>query len=183
MSRIGRKPVTIPAAVNVTIGPNSVTVKGAKGELAMPYDPQFKITRENNIVSVARPSDVKKDKALHGLYRALIQNMVTGVTTGFSKVLEIKGVGYRSKVVGTNLELSLGYSHPVAVTIPQGINVAIDEKANTITISGANKHDVGQFAANVRAYRPVEPYKGKGIRYAGERVIMKAGKAGKTGKK
>lgn len=179
MSRIGKKAIPVPPAVTVNLQSGLVAVKGPKGQLECPHDKRFRVTIVEGVLTIDRPSDGKKDRALHGLYRALINNMVVGVTNGFKKTLEIQGVGYRAKSVGGNLELSLGYSHPVVLAIPQGISVAVDEKANRVEISGIDRQKVGQFAANIREVRRVEPYKGKGVRYLGESVTLKAGKSGK----
>lgn len=177
MSRIGKRPIVIPKGVTVKSTNGKIEVKGPKGTLALDVPSAFKVNVTDNEISVERPNDHKDSRARHGLYRALIQNMVIGNTEGFTKKLVLIGVGYRAKVQGKVLNLSLGYSHPVEMPIPSGIEVKVDEKTNTIEISGNDKQQVGQFAANVRAKRPVEPYKGKGVRYEGERVIMKAGKA------
>ncbi|MBR2179387.1 MAG: 50S ribosomal protein L6 [Selenomonadaceae bacterium] len=183
MSRIGRAPIEIPAGVTVKVGDdNLVQVKGPKGELSRKIRPEMKITVEGNVLTVTRPSDIKEHRSLHGLSRTLINNMVVGVTTGFSKELEINGVGYRAAKQGKNLNLSLGFSHPVIVEPPAGIEFDVPS-ATTITVKGIDKELVGAIAAKVRGYREPEPYKGKGIKYAGEHIRRKEGKAGAKGKK
>jgi large subunit ribosomal protein L6 len=179
MSRIGKKPVVIPAGVTADVKENMVKIKGAKGELTLDVHPKVKVVVENNelIVSVAKP-DNKQERALWGLYRSLIANMVTGVTAGFSKVLEVNGVGYKAAVQGTKLVLNLGYSHPIDMEIPKGLDVKVEK--NTITIAGFDRQMVGQFAAVVRQQRPPEPYKGKGIKYSDEIIRRKAGKVVKA---
>ena len=179
MSRIGRKPITIPNGVTVTVDGSTVKVKGPKGELSRTFEPSMKIRIENNEVLVERPSDDKRERALHGLTRALVANMVTGVTEGFKKTLEIVGVGYRAEKKGKDLMVSVGYSHPVKYPEPAGITLSTPAPT-TIVIEGIDKQKVGQVAAELREFRPPEPYKGKGIRYQGEQVRRKAGKtAGK----
>ena len=183
MSRIGNAPIEIPAGVTVTLGEeNLVTVKGPKGELSRHIHPEMKVTVEGNIVKVERPSDDKTHRSLHGLSRTLIHNMVLGVTEGFSKSLEINGVGYRAQKQGKNLNLSLGFSHPVIVEPPAGISFDVPS-ANAIVVNGIDKETVGQIAAEIRGLREPEPYKGKGIKYAGEHIRRKEGKAGAKGKK
>ncbi len=184
MSRIGKKPIEVPKGVEVKIDGATVTVKGPKGELKRTFDARLQIAREDGRVVVKRASDEREIRALHGLTRALIANMVAGVSTGFSRQLEIgaESVGYRAEMSGKNLVLYLGYSHPIEMTPPDGIAFAADSKTRTITVSGADKELVGEIAARVRKQRPPEPYKGKGIRYVGESVRLKPGKAGKTGK-
>jgi len=177
MSRIGRRPVAIPSGVSVEVARDGVHVKGPKGSLAGPVPRGIQVAVEGSAVRFTRADDRKPTKALHGLSRALVANMVRGVTQGFSRALEIEGVGYRAEVDGRNLKLSLGFSHPVTMAIPEGLKVTV-EKNTAIRIDGIDRALVGQFAANVRAVRPPEPYKGKGIRYAGERVRRKVGKAG-----
>lgn len=180
MSRIGLKPVSVPAGVTVTIGKDKVSVKGAKGELHQAFDPDFKITNENNEVVVARPSDQKRHKALHGLYRALIANMVEGVSKGYKHQLELVGVGYKASAQSNVLELSLGYSHNIFLAIPTEIKVqALQEKGQnpTIILEGIDKQLIGQVAAKLKSLRKTEPYKGKGVRFTGEYVRRKAGKA------
>lgn len=177
MSRVGRMPIDIPAGVNVTLNGQVITVKGPKGELTRTLHADMKVTVADNVITVERPNDEKGHRALHGLTRALIANMVTGVTTGFKKELEIVGVGYRAQMKGKKLALTLGFSHPLELDAPAGITIECPS-ATSIIISGANKEHVGEFAAKVRKYRLPEPYKGKGIRYVGEHVRRKAGKAG-----
>lgn len=179
MSRIGRMPVTLPAGVDVKVDAlNSVTVKGPKGTLAQRFNPDMKITVENGVLTVERPSEEKEHKALHGLTRAIIANMVEGVTNGFSKKLEINGVGYRAAKQGKQLVLNVGYSHQVVVDEQDGITFEVPD-ANTVIVTGADKQKVGQVAAEIRSKRPPEPYLGKGIKYSDERIRRKAGKAGK----
>ena len=184
MSRIGKKPIELPKGVDVKVDGLQVTVKGPKGELQRSFDPRLSIGREDGHLVVKRSSDEREERALHGLTRALVANMVTGVSTGFTKVLEIsvESVGYRAEMAGKNLMLYLGYSHPIEYPPPDGIAFATDPKTRTITVSGVDKELVGEIAARVRRLRPPEPYKGKGIRYKGETVKLKPGKAGKTGK-
>jgi len=177
MSRIGRLPVPIPGGVKVDVGAGKIKVTGPKGALEQDFDPSLKLTIAEGEVLVARPNDRPATRAKHGLVRALVSNMITGVTEGFEKVLEIQGVGYRAAMEGKSLTLSLGYSHPVKVAPPAGITFAVDGNT-TIKISGIDKQKVGQAAADVRAWRKPEPYKGKGIRYKGEYVRRKVGKAG-----
>ncbi len=182
MSRIGKKPVVIPAGVQVTVDGSNVTVKGPKGELKASFDPAIAITVEGSEIIVTRPSDAKEHRSLHGLTRTLVANMVTGVTDGFKKELQVNGVGYRAAKQGKNLVLNLGYSHQVIMEEPDGITVEVPGP-NSIVISGADKQKVGQFAAEVRMKRPPEPYKGKGIKYIDEHIRRKEGKAGKGSKK
>jgi large subunit ribosomal protein L6 len=189
MSRIGRAPIPVPPKVQVTwTEANLVTVKGPKGELSCQIDPELTLNLDNGVVTVARPSDSKPHKAKHGLYRSLVNNMVIGVTTGYTKQLEIHGVGFRANKVGQNLIILAGYSHPVEVQAPDGITLTVDgvdpaTKATKISVSGIDKQLVGQIAASIRQVRKPEPYKGKGIRYTGEKIRRKAGKAGKVGGK
>ena len=182
MSRIGRAPIEIPAGVTVKMEDNTVTVKGPKGELTRAFHKDMIIEIEGNVLTVKRPSDVKEHRSLHGLTRTLINNMVIGVTTGFTKTLEINGVGYRAAKAGNNVNLSLGFSHPVVVETPKGITLDVPAP-NKIIVSGINKEEVGAMAANIRGYREPEPYKGKGIKYEGETIRRKVGKAGGKGKK
>jgi large subunit ribosomal protein L6 len=178
MSRIGKMPVVIPQGVTVDIQPgNIVTVKGPKGTLTRELDPDMTIELKENEIIVTRPDDLKRHKALHGLTRALLNNMVVGVTDGFEKTLEINGVGYRAQKQGKKLVLSLGYSHPVEITDPEGLESTVD--GNKIIIKGIDKQAVGQYAANIREKRAPEPYKGKGIKYADEIIRRKVGKTGK----
>ena len=183
MSRIGNAPITIPAGVTVTLGEgNLVKVKGPKGELSRHIHPDMKVTVADGVVTVTRPSDDKPHKSLHGLSRTLINNMVVGVTEGFSKSLEIAGVGYRAVKKGKNLDFSLGFSHPVVIEPPAGIEFDAPS-ATQITVKGIDKELVGQVAAEIRSLREPEPYKGKGIHYVGEHIRRQEGKAGATGKK
>lgn len=182
MSRIGRKPINIPANVTVNADGSVVTVKGPKGTLTKEFNKNMNISVEDNQVIVTRPNDEKENKALHGLTRTLIQNMVDGVTEGFKKELDVLGVGFRVQKKGKDLVMNLGFSHQVIVPEIEGITIECPS-ANKIVISGADKQMVGQFAAEVREKRPPEPYKGKGIRYTGEYVRHKEGKAGKGAKK
>ena len=176
-------PLTVPAGVNVKLDDRTVRVKGPKGELGIDLADPIAVSIDGNTVTVVRPDDEKRSRQLHGLTRTLIANMVDGVTKGFARNLEIVGVGYRAQMQGKKLSLQLGFSHPVVVEPPAGITIAVDG-TNKISVSGPDKQQVGQTAAQIRAIRPPEPYKGKGIRYEGERVRRKLGKAGKTaGKK
>lgn len=182
MSRIGKMPITVPAGVTVTIENNFVTVKGPKGELSRQINKNMKLTLDNGVLTVERPNDEKENRAMHGLSRTLINNMVIGVTQGFSKTLEINGVGYRAAKQGQNINFTLGFSHPVVKEPPAGITFEVPAP-NKIVVSGADKEVVGAVAAEIRTLRPPEPYKGKGIRYEGEFVRRKVGKAGGKGKK
>ena len=175
MSRIGRKPVPVPEAVTVEIAPGNIAVKGPKGELRQTLSHEMSVEQADGTVTVARPTDRGEHRALHGLTRSLIANMVEGVTEGFEKRLEIQGVGYRAQLKGKNLELALGFSHPVPVEAPEGIEFEVPQPTEII-IRGIDKQLVGQVAADIRKRRPPEPYKGKGIRYAGEHVRRKVGK-------
>ena len=179
MSRIGRMPIAVPAGVTVEIAENNkVTVKGPKGTLERVLPSEMEIKMEDGHVIVTRPNDLKKMKSLHGLTRTLINNMVVGVTDGYSKVLEVNGVGYRAQKQGNKLILSLGYSHPVEMVDPDGVTTTLDGQ-NKITVSGIDKEKVGQYAAEIRDKRRPEPYKGKGIKYADEVIRRKVGKTGK----
>ena len=178
MSRIGRKPITIPAGVEVKVDGSKVTVKGPKGNLENTFKPEMAIAVEGNEVIVSRPSDEKEHRALHGLTRTLINNMVLGVSEGYSKSLKIIGTGYRAALNGKKLVLNMGYSHPVEMDAPEGITIEVPSQTQII-VRGADKQVVGQFAAEIRAVREPEPYHGKGIRYEDEYVAMKEGKAGK----
>ena len=180
MSRIGRLPVKIPAGVQIQIDGTTVKVKGPKGELVRTFPAFLRIDREEDSIRVKRTSDERVQRASHGMARALIQNMVTGVSEGFQKDLQVEGVGYRAEVKGTDLVLNVGFSHPVTVKAPAGITFGVDEKARIIQVRGYDRELVGQLAADIRKIRPPEPYKGKGLRYVGERVRRKAGKAGKA---
>jgi large subunit ribosomal protein L6 len=175
MSRIGRKPIPVPEAVTVELAPGQVAVKGPKGELNQRLAPEMKIEQEDGAVTVSRPTDRGEHRALHGLTRSLIANMVEGVTEGFEKRLEIQGVGYRAALKGKSLELALGYSHPVSVEPPEGIEFEVPQPTEVI-VRGIDKQLVGQVAADIRKRRPPEPYKGKGIRYRDEHVMRKVGK-------
>jgi large subunit ribosomal protein L6 len=182
MSRIGRKPIAVPAGVTVEVAEgNVVTVKGPKGTLTQTFNGDMIIKVEANEVIVERPSESKAHKSLHGLTRTLISNMVTGVTTGFTKELEINGVGYRAQMQGKKLVMNLGYSHQVEMEANSGLTIEVPAP-NKIIVSGADKQAVGQLAANIREKRPPEPYKGKGIKYVDERIIRKEGKVGKAKK-
>ena len=181
MSRVGRMPIEIPAGVTVSQNENTLTVKGAKGELTRTFHPDINIAVEENVITVTRPSDGKEHRSLHGLTRALVANMVTGVHEGFTKTLEINGVGYRAAKQGNKLALTLGFSHPVEMEAPAGITIDVPAP-NKLVVSGADKEVVGAVAADIRKWRKPEPYKGKGIRYEGEVVRRKAGKAGAKGK-
>lgn len=180
MSRIGRMPIPVPAGVSVNIEGHRVTVKGPKGELSRSFDQDMSITLRDNQIIITRPTDSKRHKALHGLTRALLANMVTGVSQGFQKTLEVEGVGYRAEMQGDKLVLSVGYSHPVLIEPPPGISFSVEKGYRSFTVEGIDKELVGEVAAKIRAVRKPEPYKGKGIRYLGERVRRKAGKAGKV---
>lgn len=176
MSRIGKYPVNIDDKVQVTVAGNAVTVKGAKSSLKYVLDSRVSAKVADKKVVLTRIDDSKESKSLHGLYKVLIQNAVTGLTTGFTKTLELHGVGYRANVQGKKLELSLGYSHPIFFDIPEGIEIKVD-KQTTIIVNGADKSLVGQVSAKIRGFRPPEPYLGKGVRYAGEHIRRKAGKS------
>ena len=178
MSRIGRLPVTVPKGVDVTINGRQVTVKGPKGELSMVLAEPIEIAQNDGVLTVTRPSDEGTVRALHGLSRTLVANMVTGVTQGYSKTLEIVGVGYRVQAKDNGVEFSLGYSHPVPVTPPQGVTLRV-ETPTRLVVEGIDKQQVGEVAANIRKLRKPDPYKGKGVRYAGEQIRRKVGKAGK----
>ena len=182
MSRIGRLPITIPTGVDVTIDGRTLTVKGPKGQLSRELHPDMNVSREDGSIVVTRPTEQKTHKQLHGLTRTLVNNMVVGVTDGYRKGLEINGVGYRAVKVGEKLQLSLGYSHPVEIDPPKGITFELENPTH-LAVVGIDKELVGQVAAQVRSTRKPEPYKGKGVRYAGEQVRRKAGKAGKIGGK
>jgi large subunit ribosomal protein L6 len=175
MSRIGRKPVPVPEAVTVEIAPGNIAVKGPKGELSQFYSQDMKVEQGEGVVTVARPTDRGEHRALHGLTRSLIANMVEGVTDGFEKRLEIQGVGYRAALKGKNLELALGYSHPISIAAPEGIEFEVPQPTEVV-VRGIDKQLVGQVAADIRKRRKPEPYKGKGVRYKGEQVLRKVGK-------
>lgn len=180
MSRVGRLPIEVPAGVEVKIDGANVKVKGPKGEMEFTFNPEISIKQEDGLILVERPTDQPMHRALHGTTRTIIDNMVVGVSKGFERVLEIEGVGYRAEMNGDNLVVNVGYSHPVVVEPPKGISFEADLKTRQIKVLGYDKQAVGQVAANIRKIRPPEPYKGKGIRYQGEYVRRKPGKAGKT---
>jgi large subunit ribosomal protein L6 len=175
MSRIGRKPITVPAGVTVAIEPESVRVNGPRGELVERVHRDITVEQNDDVLTVSRPTDRGEHRAMHGLYRSLVANMVIGVTEGYTKTLEIQGVGYRAALKGRDLELALGYSHPVSIKAPDGIEFEVPQPTRVI-VKGIDKQLVGEIAANIRKQRPPEPYKGKGIRYEGEYVARKVGK-------
>jgi large subunit ribosomal protein L6 len=177
MSRVGKLPIAIPSGVTITVEPDEITVAGSKGTLKQFTMPGITVKQEGEELIVARANDEPKIRAKHGLMRALLNNMVTGVTQGFSKKLEINGVGYRVALQGTDLKMNLGFSHDVIYKVPQGVTAAVEQ--NTIIVSGIDRQQVGQVAAEIRALKKPEPYKGKGIKYEGERIIRKSGKSGK----
>ncbi len=180
MSRIGRMPITVPDGVDIKLNGSHVLVKGPKGQLSRVFPSEVTIERENGDLVVKRPSDEPRYRALHGMSRALLNNMVVGVSSGFERTLEINGVGYRGEMDGSNLVLYVGYSHPVIVEPPEGISFETDARTRQIKVLGYDKEMVGQIAANIRKVRPPEPYKGKGIKYIEEKIRRKAGKAGKA---
>ena len=175
MSRIGRKPIPVPEAVTVDVSPGRIAIKGPKGELEQRFDPDMQVAQEDGNVVVQRPTDRGEHRALHGLTRSLIANMVEGVTEGFEKRLEIQGVGYRAQLKGRSLEMALGFSHPVSIEPPEGVEFEVPQPTEII-VRGIDKQLVGQVAADIRKRRPPEPYKGKGIRYRDEHVARKVGK-------
>lgn len=175
MSRIGVQPIAVPSGVEVKIQPGNVEVKGPKGELSQAFDPDITIEQDGDVLTVKRPTDSKDHKSKHGLVRALLANMVNNCANGYSKELEIQGVGYRAAMKGKNIELSVGYSHPVLIEAPDGVSIECPQPTQVI-VSGADKQAVGEIAARIRKTRPPEPYKGKGIRYKGEHVQRKVGK-------
>lgn len=179
MSRIGKKPIDIPGGVDIKLEGQTIKVKGPKGELSWDFPSTVAVSLGEGKVVIERASDSKMDRSLHGLSRSLVANMVKGVSQGYQRVLEISGVGYRAQVQGSKVSLTLGYSHPVDFQLPPGISAAVDQKQTTVTLSGIDKQQLGQVAANIRALRSPDIYKGKGIRYAGERMKLKVGKAGK----
>jgi large subunit ribosomal protein L6 len=181
MSRIGKKPIALPDKVQVDVRGSEVTVKGPKGELCRSFHPDMDIVLEDGILTVDRPTDHRTHRAMHGLTRALLANMVAGVSEGFSKSLEIVGTGYRAEMQGEKLVLYLGYSHPIEFVPPEGISFEVPRGGRTVNVQGADKELVGEIAARIRRQRPPEPYKGKGVRYQGEYVRRKAGKAGRVG--
>lgn len=178
MSRIGKNPIEIPAGVDVTVDGQHVTVKGPKGELSLTVSEPIKVAKEDNSIVVTRPDDERRSRALHGLSRSLINNLVIGVTQGYTTKMEIFGVGYRVQAKGKDLEFALGYSHPVPIEAPEGITFAV-ESPTKFSVSGIDKQKVGQISANIRRLRRPDPYKGKGIRYEGEQIRRKVGKTGK----
>jgi large subunit ribosomal protein L6 len=179
MSRIGKAPITVPSGVDVTLSGRTITVKGPKGQLSREIPGQITVRQEGEQLLVERPDDARENRAMHGLTRSLVNNMVVGVTEGFKRQLDIVGVGYRAEAQGPNaLKLALGFSHPVNVSAPEGISFEVPT-ATQIVVTGIDKEVVGQVAANIRSIRKPEPYKGKGVRYSGERVLRKAGKTGK----
>lgn len=178
MSRIGKLPIAVPASVEVTIDGNVVSVKGPKGELTREFQPSMTISREGDEIIVSRPDDTRESKAFHGLTRTLVHNMIEGCDKGYAKKLQLVGVGYRAALKGKDLEMQLGFSHPVLVSAPEGITFEVPSQTE-IVVSGPSKELVGQVAADIRKWRKPEPYKGKGIRYEGEHVRRKVGKAGK----
>ena len=180
MSRIGRMPVVLPSGVEVEIDGSRVRVKGPKGEMERVFPGDMVIAREGDAILVTRPSDQRTHRSLHGMTRALINNMVVGVSTGFQKILEVNGVGYRAELDGKNLVLHVGYSHPVVFEPPEGISFEVEARSRQIKVLGFDKAQVGQVAADIRKVRPPEPYKGKGIKYLEEKIRRKAGKAGKV---
>lgn len=179
MSRIGKKPIEVPKGVDVDLKQDMIHVKGPKGELNYNFPGSIKISMSEGHILVDRGSDAKSDRALHGLARSLVSNMVNGVSQGYKRVLEITGIGYRSQVKGNKILFTLGYSHPIEYDLPAGITAAVDDKQTTITLNGIDKQALGQVAANIRKLRPPDAYKGKGIRYQGQRIKLKAGKTGK----
>lgn len=181
MSRIGKQPVPLPDKVQVTIDGTEVSVKGPKGELYHKFPAAMTITQHDREIIVTRPTDQRQHRALHGMTRALINNMVIGVSEGFEKVLTIEGVGYRAEMEGKSLVMHLGYSHPISVDPPENVEFVVEERGRIIRVRGIDKQVVGEISANIRKLRPPEPYKGKGVRYQGEYVRRKAGKAGKIG--
>lgn len=180
MSRIGRAPITVPNGVKVEFDNSTVTVTGAKGALSQSFHPEMDIELNDSILSVTRPTDSRRHRSLHGLTRALLNNMVVGVSQGFTKTLQIEGVGYRAEMEGKTLVLNVGYSHPIRFEPPDDVSFAVDTRTKTITVAGPDKQVVGELAAQIRKSRPPEPYKGKGIRYSDEVIRRKAGKAGKV---
>ena len=179
MSRVGKNPITIPAGVDIKLQGNRITVKGPKGELKWNVPEGMKISVKENILTVERPSDTQQFRSLHGTTRSIIASLVTGTSAGYEKVLEINGVGYRAQVQGQKINFTLGYSHPIEFELPQGITAEVDKKQTILTLRGIDKHLIGQVSANIRSLRPPNIYKGKGIRFAGEAIKLKVGKAGK----
>ena len=183
MSRIGRMPIQVPSGTTVELKDGVFTAQGPKGRVAQPLFDGYPVNVEDNVVTIARPGETGPERARHGLLRALLANAVQGVSAGFTRQLDIVGVGYRAEVKGDHVQFALGYSHPVLYPIPEGIKIEIEAKVNRITVSGADRQQVGQVAAEIRGLRRPDPYKGKGIRYTGEILRRKAGKAGKAGGK
>jgi large subunit ribosomal protein L6 len=181
MSRVGRKPITVPTGVDCKLDGVEFTVKGPKGQLERKLHPNMQVTIESNLITVTRPTDGRVDRSLHGLTRTLVSNMVIGVTEGFSKTLNIVGVGYKVDLKGKALNLSLGYSHTIDYPAPEGIEFEVDSKKNVIIVKGKDKEVVGQVAAEIRKLRPPEPYKGKGVMYENEKIRRKAGKTATKG--
>ena len=179
MSRIGKKPIEIPSGVEVKVKGTTVMVKGPKGELSWSYPEALRVELQEGRIMVQRNSDLKRERSLHGLTRSLISNMVKGVSKGYERVLEIQGVGYRAQLQGPKITFTIGYSYPVEYSIPEGVTATLDARQTTLTLKGIDKQKLGQIVANIRALRPPNIYKGKGIRYAGERIKLKVGKAGK----
>lgn len=179
MSRIGKKPIEIPKGIDLSVDNRTIKVKGPKGELSWVYPDRINVSLNNGNVVVERIGNSRLDRSLHGLTRSIISNMITGVSQGYKKVLEIVGIGYRAQVMGNKLVLTLGYSHPIEFQLPEGIKASVDAKHTLITLTGIDKHQLGQVAENLRALRPPDSYKGKGIRYSGEHLKLKAGKTGK----
>jgi large subunit ribosomal protein L6 len=182
VSRIGRLPIAVPAGVQVELNGTFVKVKGPKGEMQRTFSPLIEMALENGLVTVTRRSDVPTERALHGTTRAVLNNMIRGVSTGFERILEWDGVGYRAEMSGANLVLHMGYSHPVTMEPPKGVSFEVDAKTRQIKVLGFDKEEVGQVAADIRNVRPVEPYLGKGLHYLGEKIRRKAGKSGKAKK-
>lgn len=179
MSRIGKKPIPIPKGVDLLVENRTIIVKGPKGELSWVYPDKINVSVNNGNIVVERVGNSRIDKSLHGLTRSVIANMLTGVSQGYQKILEIVGIGYKAQVVGNKLVLTLGYSHPVEVQLPEGIKASVDAKQTLVTLTGIDKHQLGQLAENLRVLRLPDSYKGKGIRYSGEHLKLKAGKTGK----
>lgn len=179
MSRIGKKPIEIPKGVEVSVGERMIKVNGPKGELTWNYPDSINASLSDGKIIIERTGNSRLDKSLHGLVRSIISNMVTGVLQGYQKVLEIVGIGYKAQVKGNKIVLTLGYSHPIEFPLPEGIKASVDAKQIIITLTGADKQQLGQVAANIRSLRPPDPYKGKGVKYSGEYIKLKAGKTGK----
>jgi large subunit ribosomal protein L6 len=180
MSRIGRLPIKIPDKVKISAQPGLVNVEGPKGKVSQKLDREMKVTIDNGVVRVDRPNDSRRARQLHGLTRTLVNNMVLGVTVGFQRQLDIAGVGYKAELKGKEIHFALGFSHPVIYPLPEGVSAEYDAKANRLTVKGADKHQIGLVAAEIRKLRPPEPYKGKGVKYAEETIRRKQGKTGAT---